>query len=276
MARLQALRVGHALDLGAARSGIVHSVHVHAVNLEMAQQLWTLTGSDGPDLPLGIRVAAAGFGALRLRRGDRVALRAGVLGVAGRTAVVVDCRAARRWLPVRPGSPAPGLAQRLHVVAAVVCERAWAHAPGIARSVCAALTDPAALAVACRFAVGRGPGATPSGDDVLAGIFAVLCAWPAASSAAVRARWLAGAVEPRLAATTDLGAHLLRQAAAGRFARPVHELVAALVGDGVGADLDRALREVVAMGSTSGADLCAGVLAAAPSMLACGDERLAA
>ena len=57
---------------------------------------------------------------------------------------------------------------------------------------------------------------------------------------------------------------------------PVHELIGALVGDSERAGLTLAVQRVVATGATSGADLCMGVIAAAPAFLATYVERAAA
>ena len=71
--------------------------------------------------------------------------------------------------------------------------------------------------------IGRGPGLTPEGDDLVAGVAAVVAAgpWPAAE----RDAWLAALLGDDLRArTTALSATLLELAARGQIAEPVHEL----------------------------------------------------
>ncbi len=71
-----------------------------------------------------------------------------------------------------------------------------------------------------------------------------------------------------------LSAHLLRQAARGLFGRALHELVSALADD---TDLLRErIDRVLAIGATSGADACTGVLAVARHFCFHTGERAAA
>ena len=102
--------------------------------------------------------------------------------------------------------------------------------------------------------LGRGPGLTPSGDDVLIG-FIAMCAhahreWglpdPAPLAAAL------AAIAP--ARTTAVSAALLSEAAHGRFA-PV---VGAVCRAGP-ADLPAALARLAVVGATSGLDTLVGV-----------------
>jgi hypothetical protein len=99
---------------------------------------------------------------------------------------------------------------------------------------------------------GLGPGLTPAGDDVLAGLLL-----------AARARF-GSVVEPHLlavatsVATTDLSGAFLRWAARGQHVAPAHDLlVAAAGGDRSGAAA--AVDALGAFGSSSGADLAYGL-----------------
>jgi hypothetical protein len=131
-----------------------------------------------------------------------------------------------------------------------------------------------ALSDALAAVVGCGPGCTPAGDDVLVGILALLKS--PHSGAAEPADALRRSLLPLLPTTTDISGHLLRQAADGLFGRTVHDLVAALIGGCAPEHLRQAVQRVVAAGATSGADLCVGMLACAPSVLLSHDERAAA
>jgi len=103
--------------------------------------------------------------------------------------------------------------------------------------------------------LGRGPGLTPSGDDVLAGYLVGAAAY------GLPADELAALVHSQAhRRTTTLSAALLRHAALGEAIPQVAGLLDALGG---GRRLDRALAELLAVGHTSGAALAAGVLAAA-------------
>lgn len=266
---LQALSVGQCVDAGWAGVATVHSVFARAVNLEVRGDMWTLLGTERADLPFGIRVAARDFEALGLRSGDRVQIRSGFVGIAsGATRLVVDCRAAPRWIPRLPqGEVAPELGKRLRIVSATASDRAWHGCAGMARVVVSALDEPDALADVLAKVVGRGPGSTPAGDDVLVGILAVLTLPHSGSAGAQAAQSLCRSMRQLLPTTTDISEHLLRQAANGLFSRAVHELVCALIGDSDPQQLRDTVQRAVEAGATSGADLCMGILASAPTFL---------
>jgi hypothetical protein len=129
--------------------------------------------------------------------------------------------------------------------------------------------------------IGRGPGSTPTGDDVLAGLLATLRCWAHgdavvaagadvdggadthadadACADAVAARFaaaLAAAVAARLAYTSALSATLLRCAGDGAVARPARRLLVALSGD---EPLQGPVDALVGLGHTSGRDLLTGI-----------------
>ena len=109
--------------------------------------------------------------------------------------------------------------------------------------------------------LGRGPGLTPSGDDVLAGYLVGATAYGSTDQAADDVRRL---VESQAAqCTTTLSAALLRHAAAGETIPQVSGLLDALGGSEGRHSLDRALADLYAVGHTSGAALASGVVAAA-------------
>jgi uncharacterized protein DUF2877 len=116
--------------------------------------------------------------------------------------------------------------------------------------------------------LGVGPGLTPAGDDVLAGLLVGL--W----SFGQRAELLRLAVLAGLAAgTTDLSAALLRCAARGESIPQVNQLLQAMSASAWQSRLDHAMYELVRVGHTSGTALATGVLAAAT--MAIGDRRQA-
>jgi hypothetical protein len=164
-----------------------------------------------------------------------------------------------RWLTGRVADPldAPGRA----AVAALVEALARGDRP-----------DPAVARL-----LGRGPGLTPTGDDVLAGALVTLAALGSPMSMPLGAAVLAAAPD----ATTTVSAGLLRHAAAGECIPQLADLLTA-VGDGT-ADpaagaLPRAAGALLAVGHCSGAGLLHGVLVAvaiAHARLAQGVLRLA-
>jgi hypothetical protein len=260
--RIEALSVGYALDAAPDGAGVVHSVFAHAVNLLMRGELWTLLATHKSDLPFGIRVALRSFDGLQLHPGEPVNAGAGLMHFGSR--VAIDYRKAPRWSPVVESEIAPGFMPRLAVLAEIARPRSWARSEELAREMKSALNSTAQLGKILPKVVGCGPGATPSGDDVLVGIFAVLHS-PLAGDAGVRdATRLRDALRPLLPATTDISAHLLRQAAHGFFSRDLGELRSALAAGTAPRQMSEALRRVLETGATSGADTGEGLLAVAP------------
>jgi len=103
--------------------------------------------------------------------------------------------------------------------------------------------------------VGAGPGTTPTGDDVIAGVLAGLALLGERRAAAIVAAGL-----PRLLGRTTLASrHYLAAAVDGRFGEHVQELLSAA--SGRSAPL-RAVARAARWGGSSGIDLLAGVMAA--------------
>jgi hypothetical protein len=258
---LQALSIGLEIDLWKPQCGVVHSVFDHAVNLLMAGELWTLLAAAQQDAPFGIRLAARDRpGGLELRAADGVHVRAGYLRV-GRH--IVDCRTAARWAPTRWRTRASGLDARVSLVEEKARPRAWPSSIEIANDLIAGLrSSDAELACAVRRSIGRGPGLTPAGDDVLVGMLTALTAGAGGPAEVPTASRLIGALASVLHTTSDVSRHLLSQAARGLPSRALHELGKALVEGAPDDVLADALRTVLDVGCTSGADACLGLAAA--------------
>lgn len=106
--------------------------------------------------------------------------------------------------------------------------------------------------------LGLGPGLTPSGDDFLVGLFAMLNV-PGSPCRG----WLGGGtavLEHAGDATHAISLAALEAAAGGRVRESIVALIEALL-HGSPASLFHPLRRVLAIGATSGADLVAGILA---------------
>ncbi|MFI7698815.1 DUF2877 domain-containing protein [Nonomuraea sp. NPDC049480] len=159
----------------------------------------------------------------------------------------------------RPAEPAPGLAGNGAVASlAAACAEGW-----LLGAVSAA-----------EQLVGLGPGLTPSGDDVLAGLLVTLRRLGTATGterAVWLADWLAAAVTfDARTRTTPLSATLLHCAARGE-ASP--ELIAVLRGVAGEQALEPALRRLRRLGHTSGADLAQGVAIGVGAVIALGGAR---
>jgi hypothetical protein len=256
---LQALSLGRAVEVWRPRSGVVHSSFDHAVNLLMDGEMWTVLGVAKMDSPFGIRLAPGGA-RFNVKAAERVNVKAGFVGI-GR--LILDCRTASRWAPRRWARPAMGLAGRLAAVEHAARGRACAESARMARDVTDALRgSDAELARAVQRTVGRGPGLTPSGDDVLVGILALLTSGAAGAVGDRATSRLVNAVDRVLTNTTDVSRHLLRQAARGLPSQALHDLGHALMDDAQEGVLSDVLELALDNGSTSGADACTGLAAA--------------
>lgn len=188
--------------------------------------------------------------------GDEVAGRAGHLRIGG---LVLDARAARVWRPqppraasARPDGAAIVEHHRLALQAAD--RRTAALLPALADALARDDDDRATGCV--RSLVGRGPGLTPSGDDALVGLLAVLQRLAPHALAAAR---LAAAVSAHAHRTGDISAHYLRLAVDGHVGEPLADLCDALAG-GAPRPVRAAADRVAGAGATSGADALHGVV----------------
>jgi hypothetical protein len=234
--------------------------------------------SDAVRMPFGVHlnVPAASAPLARLRPGDRVTI--------GERAVSADALqvTVARWWATRP---AMGPVADPDLAAWDAALR-WAReqhvrAPGLgdddaevarfARAL--ARHDPSQALTAARRLIGRGPGSTPSGDDLVGSALAAMRVLAPAHPAAA-ALWeacgepVATAVTARAEAeTTALSAALLRCAARGE---PSGEL-ASLLRCAAGAHNDQSASRAAALrllriGHSSGADCLQGVAAVAAAL----------
>jgi hypothetical protein len=196
-------------------------------------------------------------------------------------------QAGRLWVPIRRWwDPSPVLgplsrARLEHGRAALDAAREAAAGngakPGLdghggpdALAECCANADLAGAVAIAESMVGLGPGLTPSGDDVLAGLLLALRLLGGVIRGGTKAVWLAdwlGAAVTSFAGerTTPLSATLLHCAARGQAAA---EVAAVLHGFAGQEPLVPAIRKLLATGRTSGADLAWGLAAGCRAALA--------
>jgi hypothetical protein len=128
--------------------------------------------------------------------------------------------------------------------------------------------DPEPAAAAVRELLGRGPGLTPEGDDLLAAVTgALVVLGPATGLDGSGRDALVGALAPRPGRTTALSATLLELAARGMLAEPAGRLLD--LGPGAEAAWPAALARLERLGHGSGRAYAAGIATAA-SLLAAG------
>ena len=180
-----------------------------------------------------------------------------------------EVRVVRRWRPSRvtpgPGTvPAhrlAGLAEQLATAAAPAAGTAGPADPSLtvrsADVVRAALSGSDPVGARVNEMVGAGAGLTPSGDDALCAVLLVL-----RGAGAERARAVVdAAVGAASRRTTSLSASLLHAAGQGYAVPAVAELVRAVLCDDP-VTRGPALTAVLAIGSSSGRDLVAGIAGA--------------
>jgi hypothetical protein len=260
--RVRAGTIGSVIDIREPRTGQVHSVFTHAVNLEIGDELWTVTAPGGHDAAFTVRLSGVlRPGDLGLRSHDPVYVRSRHIRAG---AAVIDARTAVRWVPRGYDADLSGLSGRVAELGAAARHVAWAGSWPLAGAVTDALAAGcrAGLHDAVRRATGRGPGLTPSGDDVLVGVLAVLTAPAVAARCAPLAARLRAALAPALPTTTEISRALLSQASHGHVSRPVWELASALLSGGAAASFTQARADVLSTGATSGGDTCAGLAGA--------------
>jgi hypothetical protein len=263
----------------------------HVVNVEDdAGRLFTLASRRVDCAPDTLIVDVADFTGAGIERGDPVARNGDAIVIAGR--LEIHIASARLWDCVLPGFPCQ--LTRLRTNLAAVRERMDGRAGfGALATDCLSLDLRAAatlkkhaarlcdafcgadLESACMQAqalLGLGAGLTPAGDDFLVGFFAVLHlpAHPCPDWTRICVPVLAR-VEQR---TNTISAAALRAAAAGRVRESIVALLRELMG-GAPQDLVAALDRVLAIGSTSGADMVAGVQAGFEAVLQAVQDRSA-
>ncbi len=215
-------------------------------------------------LPTAVRVpcaAVVGAGSLPTPRiGDGAQVGAG--GV-----VVGDAayRVGRWWQPPRPRGlrrvDPPALTAAADAIRRAVADpldAAGRRAAAQLTSVLTGAADAGGLTDPVGALLGRGPGLTPLGDDVLAGMLVALraLAHPGADPLAEIVR----ATAP--AATTAVSAALLRHAAGGECVPPLAAVLDAVLDVGDHPGMDAALVALLDVGHTSGAGLARGATAA--------------
>ncbi len=209
-------------------------------------------------------------GAVRLPIG--MCLPEGMLPDAGTPAVVGDgavAVAGARWRPARWWDPRPRIDRsrvmrsggRLLVALLQESPTSFGLSPGVGVEVARAMIggDPGPALDQ----IGRGPGLTPAGDDVVAGVLAVLELTGRLDRGAARA-----VVDRASTHTSRLSGALLAAASRGQVIPQAARLLAVLAAAGGEDGLHATLAQLFAVGSTSGHDLAlgmAGALAAARS-----------
>ncbi|HEY0886369.1 MAG TPA: DUF2877 domain-containing protein [Ramlibacter sp.] len=251
----------------------VHSVFERVVNLQSAGgELFVMAAAGVDDAPATV-VADGPLDVAGLAPGDQVVADGNAIVVTGR--VELALAGARAWRAVLPAYPTQDarLRRNLALVREALARR-WAHGASVSALgreldqllahrrdlLCSALAagDREAACRHGRAMLGLGHGLTPSGDDFLAGLMVVLHlpGGPGVALCDVGPQIVDGA-ERR---TNAISVAMLRAAREGRVRDCVIVLLRELVAGDPNA-LDETLARVLAIGSTSGGDMAAGIVA---------------
>lgn len=243
-------------------TGRVHSVFATSFNVEFGGRLvhvgrasdaFSCTGFSVEDDSMpGLLSGLAAGGVVTMREGTlRLYKRAGVTAIDLRRASAVACEIE----PVLDANEAAWAAERLGELPLAELVGLDLENPRCVRAL-QTLTSPVAsdrdLSSALSCLVGRGAGLTPSGDDVLLGY---ACARAACGDPGPSAEALAALARGR---TTDVSVSYFEALAAG-LVNPVYLDVLKATTRRDRAGFDRAARDVLAIGHTSGADALCGL-----------------
>jgi hypothetical protein len=240
--------------------GVVHAVYPGSVYIATSDgPLLVVHGPGYGHTPTSLVVAGARRDEWGAARGDIVT---GKLGYLRFGSTLLDARHARVWQPRRAvHRGATASAETLRAIIREIPGDAMARLHSACRRLVTVLAaaDATALGAGTRALVGNGPGLTPSGDDALVGLLAVLHRVGPTELCSDALRLLAESLDALLCRTTTIGAHYLRLAIDGHFGEHLTDLVDAL-GSGNGVRAEQVAR-VRATGATSGADALVGVVA---------------
>ena len=248
---------------GGAVDASVLGVSSHALWFDAAGAVVAVTTRDAIRLPNGVEIASTSEAGLleSVAHGASVVVRPDALDFGG---LVVDLV---RWWDPRPALPCTTNEDL------VVAIDGFPHSvPGLdTRPLASALSGTSSrdLVDASMTLLGRGPGLTPEGDDVLAGSLAAIRTFGMALGSSSALTMLDAAEEPLVTAanrqTTAFSAALIRSSIRGEVAAPVGGFLRALAGRG---DIDVHHRDLLRVGHTSGPALAAGIVLGIGSLIA--------
>jgi len=282
--RFAATRISDAIldQLRAGGEGIVEGVHRSAINVRTNGHLVTVAHESLGGLPNGILIdPPIALDQIGIALGMPVQFDGTALRVPGASSVVL-LRGAATWSPAMPvvrglgQAERSGRAERALELAADGAPRVGlgpllvsmvnqdASVGSLGRAAAGALAsvveeldsdrgEPAAAAALPL--IGLGPGATPSGDDLLVGLAAGL----AATDHPVARPFAAGVAREAVGRTTSVAESYLWHAGRLEFSERVHSAAMAVL-TGPEQELPAAVNAALAWGASSGADLMVGLL----------------
>ncbi len=285
MVRPYSVAASSAVELalvGPARSATVVASTPHATYLQVAdpdRTLLCLASAEAVRVPCAV-VLESKAQPPQLAEGTITTVGGGTVLVGGTGGSNAVYRASRWWRPPRPRGlgavPPARLAGAVRWLTGRVADPLDAPGRAAVADLVESLSSGDHPDLAVARLLGRGPGLTPTGDDVLAGALVTLSALGSPMTTLLGRAVLAAAPD----ATTTVSAGLLRHAVAGECIPQLADVLAAVGGttEPAAGALPRAAGALLAVGHCSGAGLLHGVLVAvaiAHARLAHGVLRLA-
>jgi hypothetical protein len=252
----------HGLLTGSGIEGTVLGTSSHAVWVQAGGDVIVISIGRGTRLPNGVHLPeTAGRELLRrVHQGSKVLIGHGRITI-GNVSVTVP-----RWWDPRPALPAvtaEDLAARLVGLPSEV--------PGInTTSLGLALEVGSAggILLSAKTLLGKGPGLTPEGDDLLTGALGATRILGEATGRERAVALIAGISRPLAemaeVRTTAYSAALLEMALRGRLVEPAGALLRALAGRG---DIAASHLSLIRLGHTSGPALAAGIVLGAQALI---------
>ncbi|EJE4203771.1 TPA: DUF2877 domain-containing protein [Vibrio parahaemolyticus] len=110
--------------------------------------------------------------------------------------------------------------------------------------------------------IGKGQGLTPSGDDFICGVLAILTYLHKEADFVEKSVFtkVNKACQKRWGTTTEVSQHYLKQAVEGYFSQPVMWLVYEIFNSSSNSELEKTISNVLKIGSNSGCDIVSGIL----------------
>ncbi len=252
----------------------VHSVFTHAVNLSCDEKnLWTLLAEKADNAPSSLRLPLENFAAFDLEIGDLIGVQNQQLLLGS---AVFSLSKARVWQAKLPPFPkafppvsnavlshikslqnalneaAQKLAQSENDIFASEIRQRSAHLLTALRAKNEQEARKAALSL-----IGLGQGLTPSGDDILLGLFTVFNT-PNNPSFAWQ-KWMFSLVCEAKTLTNSISFAALQHASNGQVRESIIELLTAILTEKPD-HLPEKIQRVLAIGASSGTDITKGIL----------------
>ncbi|MGF1703469.1 DUF2877 domain-containing protein [Photobacterium makurazakiensis] len=257
-------------------NGIVHSVFRRSVNIttDLKETPWVSLLDD--TLPATPTAYQCNFRSQKdlttiINVGDKVFMRGGVIRICSSSAQAINTLAATNWSQAPPLSliNKKRIKNNILIAEEILTKHVSEKEKQPLHSVCKYIQHLGLITPICIYSfpeqitenIGYGKGLTPSGDDFLLGVLAVLSGLSQIHlEAATAYQRFQLHVPQNISKTTDISAHYLSLALSRHFSKPVQWLVYYLFTATDRPTMEAAITTNLNIGSSSGADTIAGIV----------------